>query len=159
MYTIPLDPVFDNQKFIDAPHSVQLAVLKTTYYLCRKNLIQTDYVNRVYPLTGLYNQQFAKYKVLIFSILQEVIPEIIRVKRISGDRADKAGKAVSAKAMKKHSEKYNGTLAEPIPENQAPIMPQHSALSVTLNRQRVIPTLPPASKKPAVKPPSLTEKT
>lgn len=82
METIPLRPLFENRQFQQASNPVQLAIIKVVYQLCIRRIYDADYVRatRMYGETN--DVTFYSNKVLIVSILQQVMNDIIKIKRV-----------------------------------------------------------------------------
>ena len=99
MKTIPLDPIFDNPTFQNADSSAQLAIIKIVYKLCRKNKTSDFTVRDFRILSEVTDRTFYQHKDIITSVVESVMPEIVRIKLIKYKNAYKASKVHSKNAL------------------------------------------------------------
>ena len=166
MQTIPLEPVFENEKFIQSNNTVQMIIIRAIYWICRKRLLTENWKIHVRTLSEVNFVTYAKYKVLIFEVLEEVLPIIAKEKRIRMIGVLPSLKVRKEKAVVSRENRHRGNLEEKQEENPAPLMPQFSADAENLRRERIVneqqfrQTLAPPVRRsqPGEKPPSLTEK-
>lgn len=141
MTTIPLEPIFENEKFNSLHPSAQYYVIKAIWTLLQKRKLD-KLPTQLRPFflchCGLWN----KNKQLFVDIVSEVAPKIIQIKNMKRNQSLKARAVMLENRAKVKHAVLSGKLAEIIPENQAPIMPQFSAFAATLHRERQLVQLP-----------------
>lgn len=138
MRTVPLIPIFENQKFKEATDLIQLAILRSVYSLCRLGCLREDYPKDLRRFTGLIDKTWYRNKDEILIILHEIIPEIAKVKGMKMKQTEKAHTQRSLKAKKQRELQLSGTMTDEVEANPAPLKPQLSSQSENIRRQSII---------------------
>lgn len=157
MTTIPLEPIFENEKFNGLFPGAQYYVIRAVYSLLQKrkyNPLPDNLRTHFLCSVSLWN----KNKQVFREILEEVIPKIIKIKHLKLTQNVKGRTKSLENRAKLKKEFQSGKLAEPILENPVPLMPQFSALAATLHRERQLVQLPKPQHRQNERLPGLTEK-
>lgn len=155
MKTIPLDPIYKDERFLELPASLRFFVINAVYRVCRSGKLGASLPDNMRKLFECPETTYRNHNVVMRSILETVLPEIEKIKNSKSHQVRKAHAALKEKAINQRVKQFAGTLAESITHNPAPLMTQHSAEAEQLRRQRNL--HPIAPRKPSGKPPVLTE--
>lgn len=157
MTTIPLEPIFENEKFNGLFPGAQYYVIKAIWLLLQKRKLD-KLPTQLRPFFLCSISLWNKNRSVFIEIINEVAPEIIKIKHMKYNQSYKARMNSLENRANLKKQLKSGKLAEPIPENQAPLMPQFSALAATLHRERQLVQLPKPQHRQNERKPGLTEK-
>lgn len=105
METIPLRPLFENRQFQEASNPVQLAIIKVVYQLCIRRILDTEYSQVIRRYAETNDVTYYNNKNVIISVLQTVMPQIAKIKRLKNKASANGNKANAQKAIKHRLER------------------------------------------------------
>lgn len=127
METIPLRPLYENEKFILASGAVRQAITDTLYHLCIRKMLKDysyqEFSRLIREYSNVTDKTFYQDRQIMTSILQEVIPIILNMKRVSNRRAEKAGKTMIKKAAEKRSLMFKDNVLSEKQDSHMEIIP------------------------------------
>lgn len=81
MKTIPLQPVFDNDKFVELTPTAKYYLLECIYTLAKQHKLKLPLPKYLRQYVCCSNPHLFRFKDIYRGILEEVIPEIIKIKQ------------------------------------------------------------------------------
>lgn len=105
MKTIPLDPIFENEKFNQLKPGMKFYLINIVYKLCRNDKQSQPLPKSINVMLECSTASYDRHKHTFYDILNEVLPKIDEIKRLYGNRAAKAHSANSKKAILQRKEK------------------------------------------------------
>jgi hypothetical protein len=137
MKTIPLEPVFKNPKFKELNPDIKFFVLNVVYKLCTEGKEGEPIPNSLRGYLECSETCYRNNKQVFRSVLESVMPQIAKLKKRFRNQTSYATEIYCDNASKRRFERLQGKLVEDIPENQAPLLPQHSAFATQLKKERI----------------------
>lgn len=138
MKRVALKPIYDNKRFKESIGSVRIIIIDLFYYWSQNDYCEMPMDNSLKRYISTTDKTWYKYNKEIIDIFQEIKEVMLKKRAWNRRQTEKATIVHTENALQRKYARLSGTLSEEILDNPAPIMPQKSAVSAQIHRNRII---------------------
>src|ERR1700677_4996571 len=133
MPSIPLDPLFEDERFIKASSAVRIALVSLIYHVFKTRKFDITKRKDFLNFCNLDVNTWHKHKNTILDIYHDVLPLIFGLKKRNVEKYGPQAKAMQLKCRARKEQKALEAKAR----NKAPIENQKSSDAAQLKRKRI----------------------